>query len=143
MSLIIYIIVLLILIGVISMFTRYFYKNSNEIVISNNTGEQYTKFVSYITKDINSNDFTEAELGSSNKVINIYFRNNVQHQYKFENNNIYFFSKENNTIVKKLDLCTDIQDCNFQIDGGYLKTQIKINDITYNDKFKVKILISW
>lgn len=53
-SLIIYIIVLAILIGMISMFTQYFYKNTDETIVTNNTSEQYTRFIAYLTKDVNS-----------------------------------------------------------------------------------------
>ena len=53
-SLLIYIIVLTIVIGTISFLMRYFYKNANETLISSNSSDQYSKFIKYITDDVNS-----------------------------------------------------------------------------------------
>lgn len=53
-SLIIYIIVLTIVIGTMSMIIKYFYKNMDETVISSNTSDQYSRFIAYISSDINS-----------------------------------------------------------------------------------------
>ena len=57
-SLIVYIIVLLIVIGMISTFTKYFYKNADEIVISNNSSENYSRFITYLTDDVNSRKYS-------------------------------------------------------------------------------------
>lgn len=51
-SLIIYIIVLLMVMGLISTFTRYFYHNVNEITLSDNTESEYSKFTSFFTSDL-------------------------------------------------------------------------------------------
>ena len=51
-SIIIYIIVLITIIGVISTFTKYFYKNINEITISDSADEQYSRFTEYLTSDM-------------------------------------------------------------------------------------------
>ena len=53
-SLIVYIIVLSVVIGSISLFIKYFYNNTEETVISKKTANQYSRFVAYITDDINS-----------------------------------------------------------------------------------------
>ncbi len=53
-SLIIYIIVLSVVIGTTSILIRYFYRNTEETVISKKTSDQYSRFVAYITDDINS-----------------------------------------------------------------------------------------
>ena len=53
-SLIVYIIVLSIVIGTTSILIKYFYHNTEETVISKKTVDQYSRFVAYITDDINS-----------------------------------------------------------------------------------------
>ena len=53
-SLIIYIIVLSIVIGITSILIKYFYQNTEETIISKKTANQYSRFVAYITDDINS-----------------------------------------------------------------------------------------
>lgn len=55
-SLIIYIIVLTVVVGVVSTLTKYFYRNMDETTISNKTSEQYSRFIAYITDDINSRE---------------------------------------------------------------------------------------
>ena len=51
-SLVIYIIGLVIVITLMSNFSGYFYKNLSEVTIKQNADEQYSKFLSYITKDL-------------------------------------------------------------------------------------------
>lgn len=53
-SLIIYIIILSIIIGTVSIFIKYFYSNTEETVVSKKTANQYSRFVAYLTDDINS-----------------------------------------------------------------------------------------
>lgn len=53
-SLIVYIIVLSIVIGSTSMLIKYFYNNTEETVISKKTTDQYTRFMAYLTDDVNS-----------------------------------------------------------------------------------------
>lgn len=53
-SLIVYIIVLSIVIGSTSILIKYFYNNTEETVISKKTTDQYTRFMAYLTDDVNS-----------------------------------------------------------------------------------------
>ena len=53
-SLIIYIIVLSIVVGTSSILIKYFYTNTEETVISKKTANQYSRFITYLTDDINS-----------------------------------------------------------------------------------------
>ncbi len=53
-TLTVYIIVLTIVIGTVSMMMRYFYHNNDETVIAKDSANQYTRFLAYITDDINS-----------------------------------------------------------------------------------------
>ena len=54
MSLIIYVIILSVVVGIVASLTRYFYKGNEEIVITSNVSEQYIRLIKYITQDINS-----------------------------------------------------------------------------------------
>ena len=139
-SLVIFLIVLLFVIGIISTFTKYFYRNTNEITISNNTSEQYSRFITYITEDVNSKNITYVNTDTEGKYINIYFQNSEIHQYIFDTNKIYYISLnssgEENT---KIELCNEIEDCSFEYTNSKIKTKITINSITYNDSFSVSI----
>lgn len=53
-SLVVYIIVLSVVIGTISLMVNYFYKNTGESVILSNSSEAYSRFITYISEDINS-----------------------------------------------------------------------------------------
>ncbi len=53
-SLIVYIIILSIVIGTTSILIQYFYSNTEETVVSKKTANQYSRFVAYLTDDINS-----------------------------------------------------------------------------------------
>ena len=53
-SLIVYVIVLSVVIGTTSLLIKYFYNNTKETVVSKKTANQYSRFVAYITDDINS-----------------------------------------------------------------------------------------
>ena len=75
-SLVIYVIVLMIVIGLVSNFSGYFYHNTNNITIKENYEEQYTKFLAYITKDINSDQLNFVKTGTdSEKKYLIFIRN--------------------------------------------------------------------
>ncbi len=55
-SLIIYVIVLSVVIGTTSMLIKYFYNNTQETVVSKKTANQYSRFIAYLTDDINSRE---------------------------------------------------------------------------------------
>ena len=70
-SLIVYVIVLLLVIGTISMFTRYFYNNLEEVTISNDSKEQYSRFMAYLTEDINSSNVAQVNCSEDGQKIEI------------------------------------------------------------------------
>ena len=53
-SLIIYVIVFTVVVGTSAMLVKFFYRNSNEILIASNTSSKYTRFLNYISNDLNS-----------------------------------------------------------------------------------------
>ena len=53
-SLIIYIVILSVVVGTTSILIKFFYTNTEDTIISSNTANQYSRFIAYITDDINS-----------------------------------------------------------------------------------------
>ena len=74
--------------------------------------------------------------------INIYFSNEKLHQYIYNNKNhnvFYLVIDKNGTVEKKIELCSGIKSCifNYSDTDKILKLTVVINDITYNDQFKI------
>ena len=106
-SLTIYIIVIVILVGMMSIVSRYFYSNVDDI--SNNVEPltEYTKFSSYITDDINHDNIEVLECkteddGNSSYIV---FNNGAQ----------YTFLKRNKSIYRnKVKICRWVENCVFE-----------------------------
>ena len=56
-SLIIYVIVMCIVVGMISTITGSFYSSAEDIAITNKTADEYSRFLVYIVGDINSRKY--------------------------------------------------------------------------------------
>lgn len=127
-SLVIYIICLVIVIGLMSSFTGYFFKNTNEVTINQNADEQYTKFLSYITKDVNTDDLIYVKTGVNNADCIIFkFETGIEHQYVFANGNIYYISIENQN-EKKITMCENVvKSANNTPIFSYENSKIDIN----------------
>ena len=109
-SLVIYIIVLMIVISIMSVFTGYFFKNTKELTIKEISREQYTKFLSYITKDINSDSINFVKSGTTDeneKYLIFVFENQKEHQYILKNDNIYLLDISASS-TKKILLCQNV-----------------------------------
>ena len=137
-SLIIYMIVFSIVIGTVSMISGSFIKNSEEVVISANSSEQYTRLTTYITEDINSINFKSIKVEED--YINIAFLDGSSHQYIYNNNNIYYISVKDESIDKKITICSKITDYSFEIDKekNNLKISVTIDGITYKNNYSIK-----
>lgn len=134
-SLIIYIIVLSVVIGTISLMMKYFYKNENETVILASTSEKYSRFIAYITDDINSGKVDAQQTNVEGTAdLKITFSDGIIHEYKFENNKIYYIIGTE----KKIILSKDIETCEFSYENRKITTNIKIGDITYHNNFYIK-----
>ena len=55
-ALVIYVMGLAVVITLMAMILKYFYRNVNDVTISQNADEQYSKFLAYLTKDANSDN---------------------------------------------------------------------------------------
>lgn len=136
-SLIIYIIVFTIVIGTVATLSGYFTSNLNNVVISSDASEQYTRLTTYLSNDINSINFETMDVGDD--YINITFKDGSYHKYLYNDNKIYYISAKEETLDKKISLCVKIEDCNFTYENNKLKISIKIDGITYNNNYSISI----
>lgn len=117
-SIIIYIIALLIVVGVISSLTNYFYKNININQNNNLTNEQFIKFNSYFTSEINQEGIKVIESGENANSTFI----------TFSNKQTYTYSKENKSIfLNEMKLCESIDNCAFAYEQQEKRYKITVN----------------
>ncbi len=137
-SLVIYIIVLMIVVAIMSNFSGYFYKNLNIITIKEESDEQFTRLLAYLTKDLNQENIRLVKCGQDDdiKYIIIKLEENVEHQYLYKNNTIYYVDKDKE---KKICLCDSVNSCEFIYKNTYLTLNIKINDKYYLKTISVNI----
>ena len=139
-SLIIYVIVFTTVIGTVTMITNYLKGNIDEVKISSNTQEQYTRFTTYLTDNLNSVNLYA--LTTDNDTINIQFTDGDIYRYKYINNKIYYIKEVadgvSNVEEKKIVLCNGISDYKFSYENDVLKVSVTINNITYNNSYTVK-----
>lgn len=140
-SLVIYIVGLVIIIGLMSTFTGYFYKNVKEVTIKQSAQEQYTKFLSYLTKDVNSENLTFVQTGvNSQDCIILKFNNGDEHQYVYQNNNIYYLNIDDEN-EKKITLCNNVSITSINA-FSYLNGKININFSINNEKFSSSLNVN-
>ena len=111
-SLIIYILGLIIVAGIIGSFSTYFYNRANLMVEKNTSEEQYSKVLSYLTKDVNSNNITSVSTASAedeSDFLIVEFADGTEHQYINKNGCIYYV-KVGNSDNKKIALCKDVKN---------------------------------
>ena len=146
-SLIIYIICLLIITGIISTFTKYFYKNIDEITIQNNAEEQYARFTAYLTNSINSENLDLVLTGNQGETTYLYlkFANESIKQFVFQNNTIYYIEKENDETKKKITLCQNVNRVNtensifdYKTETGKLDILFTIDSKEFNNTYYVQ-----
>lgn len=139
-SLTIYIIILVAVVGMVSVLIKYFYKNTNESVLSDDTAEQYTLFLAYITDDINSGKINEVEAGST--YVSFTFLDQMVKQYVFDETNQKLYYMEYSSSgekQKQIALCNDVDENGFEVtyESNKLKIALTINGVVYNNSFNV------
>ena len=139
-SLVIYVIVLLIVIGLMSGFSEYFYKNANKITIKENYEEQYTRFLAYLIKDTNSDqlNFIKIKTDSENKYLILRFKDGSQHQYVYSDKNIYYLNVSETT-PKKILLCNNVTDLTMVYSTNILQVSMTINGRNYEKNINISI----
>lgn len=132
MSLMVYLVVLMIVIGIISSFTRFFYKNVDESAVFLNNSEQYLRFLTYFTQDINSKKIELAQVDTKSAILN--FEDGNTHEYNYSNKCIYYMQKDNKgNIQKKVKICDNVTDCSFE----YNEESSILNSIIEFDNVKI------
>lgn len=141
-SLVIYVVGLVIIVGLMSTFNGYFNKNLNEVVIKQNSQEQYSKFLSYLTKDVNSENLIYVKSGvNSQDCIIFKFNNGEEHQYIYQNDSIYYLNIDSQN-EKKITLCSNVSLSStkaFSYLNGKIDVNFNINDENFSSSLYVNI----
>ena len=93
-SVTIYVIVMTLLVAIISVITNYFYKNVELNSKQEEINNQYTKFISYFTEEVNKENNKILEINTEysdlgNKISYIIFSSGNQYTFMQENESIY------------------------------------------------------
>ncbi len=109
-SMTIYVIVMLIVVTVMVILTSYFYGNVDVNSTETKLNQQYTKFNSYFTEEVNKKDNKVMGIGETEDATN-----NTKQQYiLFSSGNQYTFVPENKAIyVNNVKIAEDITECTF------------------------------
>ena len=102
-SVIVYIIVMVFVLGIVSVFTNFFYKNVDEVGGDIDTMQEYTRFTSFCIKDIGGQGIEVLDCQRTGEENYIVLSNGVQ--YTFKNNGIY---------RDKVKVCEGIFDLYFE-----------------------------
>lgn len=124
-SLIIYIIVLVIVVGIIASISTFFYQNVETITEDSNNNEEFIKFNSYFTQEVNETNNKPVEVGKNGDQNYLLLTNG--NQYTFTNGSVY---------LNKIRICQNIKQCTFELDNSMEK--VTVNFIA-NNNFKKTI----
>ncbi len=109
-SVTIYIIVMLIIVAVITVLTSYFYHNVDINSASQNLNQQYTKFNSYFTEEVNKKGNKLLEIGETENESG----NGTQKYIIFSSGNQYTYIPENQGIyMNQVKIAQNITGCTF------------------------------
>jgi len=109
-SITIYIIVMLIIVAVITVLTSYFYRNVDINSVSQDLNQQYTKFNSYFTEEVNKKGNKLLEIGETENES----RNGTQKYIIFSSGNQYTYIPENEGIyMNQVKIAQNITGCDF------------------------------
>ena len=140
-TLVIYLICLVFSVGLISSLTDYFYKNSNEIIVQNNSHEQYTKFLTYIIKDLNRSDLQSCQIDANQKNTLVFnFENEKKHKYVLKEGKLYYENPDPSD-SKKVVLCKEVStdESNiFKCEDNKLTINIFISGDKFSNYFAIK-----
>lgn len=124
-SVIIYVIAMLIIVSVITVLTSYFYRNVDINSVSENLNQQYTRFNTYFTEEVNKKGNKILATGETESTT----ENAPQKYIVFSSGNQYTFVPANKGIyVNTIKIANNIENCTFE-------------EITEDNKTKVKVTI--
>ena len=140
-SLVIYVIGLVIVIAVMGNFTGFFYKNLEYTTMNQNSNEQYSRFLSYITKDANSDNLIYVQSGVQNVDCVIFkFSDGTEHQYITKNEKMYYINSQSDKNEKIL-LCEKVTTSSENV-FNYTDKTLNINLDIGNQNFTTTLSVN-
>lgn len=122
-SITIYVIVMLIVVSVITILTQYFYKNVDVNSVNEDFNQQYTKFNSYFSEEINKEGNKVAGIGDLEGST----EGAVQKYILFSSGNQYTFIENNHAIyMNNVKIAENIESCSFTLGTESNKTTITV-----------------
>lgn len=116
-TLTIYVIVMIIVVGIIAVVTGVFMKDLQEANFYNDPITEYTAFNSYFSEEVNHSGREVTECNGDY----IIFDNNVQYSFIAENQGIY---------RNQVKICWDIEDCTFSTGVENGKTVVTVHFVS-------------
>ena len=102
-SLTIYVITMVIVVGILATVTTFFYKNVKDVNVDIDPITEFTTFNSYFSEEVNNSNIKVIECGTTDNYQNyIVFSNGVQYTYVPENKGIY---RNQVKICRNIDIC--------------------------------------
>jgi hypothetical protein len=140
-SLTIYIIAMLVVIGTVATLTKYFYNNLDTMTERTSASKQYAQLNAYLVTDINTKDIYMVDY--SNEVNNNYFILSNGNQYTFSNSGIY---------LNKVLICSNVSNVaenepvfkyqnsnsNDNSNSNRLTVNLKIGNETFSNNYKIE-----
>ena len=140
-SLVIYVIGLIIVIAVMGNFTGFFYKNLEYTTMNQNSNEQYSRFLSYITKDANSDNLIYVQSGVQNVDCVIFrFSDGTEHQYITKDEKMYYINSQSDKNEKIL-LCEKVTTSSENV-FNYTDKTLNINLDIDNQNFTTTLSVN-
>ncbi len=140
-SLVIYVIGLVIVIAVMGNFTGFFYKNLEYTTMNQNANEQYSRFLSYITKDANSDNLIYVQSGVQNVDCVIFkFSDGTEHQYITKDEKMYYINSQSDKNEKIL-LCEKVTTSSENV-FNYTDKTLNINLDIDNQNFTTTLSVN-
>ena len=142
-SVTVYIIAITILIGVITVISRYFYTNTKSVSQSIDPVTQFTKFNTFFSDEVNHENIKVLECNTDEGSGNSYivFDNGVQ--YTFIKNNILLKIFVNKKYRNKVKICDVVENCTFSqtIKNGksVVNVLFAVKDKSYTQQYTLKM----
>ena len=122
-------------------FTGFFYKNLEYVTMNQNSNEQYSRFLSYITKDANSDNLIYVQSGVQNVDCVIFrFSDGTEHQYIAKNEKMYYINSQSDKNEKIL-LCEKVTTSSGNV-FNYTDKTLNINLDIDNQNFTTTLSVN-
>lgn len=140
-SLIVYVIGMTIMVATIATLTSFFYKNIDVEDLNSDTN-QYTKFTSVLSKEINRKDNSIIDC----KQLKDDVGNIIVSYIIFSSGNQFTFNKDSKSIYKNnVKICDNVESCDFSyeyIDSKYkIKVSLKTTNIDKTGKNAIEYIL--